>query len=169
MSKRTYRADLSAMRPLHPAWSLWLTDLLSLNISLVAGRVLMTSRAYKEFRVFGRNSAVLWHEDVHRRQKREDGYLLFFFRYFFSRSRRAQYERHAYEVSTAWLVKNGIERVGGSRDYIRWLAGVMSGWRYLWMMGKVDAARWAEDMVGEILKSHENYELFLVDDDRGGW
>lgn len=164
MSKRTYRADLSAMHPLHPAWGLWLTDLLGLNISLVAGRVLMTSRSYRDFRVNGRNSAVLWHEEVHRRQKQEDGYLLFFLRYVFSRSRRAGYERHAYEVTTAWMVKKGIKQYGGGRGHIIWLAGIMSGWRYGWMMGKGEAFKWAESMTLGILESQEDYELFLIDE-----
>lgn len=156
MSKRIYRVDLLEMHPLHPAWSLWLTDLFGLNVSLVAGRVLMTTRTWREYKKTGLWSATIWHEFQHRRQKLEAGYVRFAIRYWFSRKWRARYEREAYEVTMAYLIchhEDGHGRGIDGDEWAWWLAGTMSGWRYLWMMDRMKAIEWAFRLVEELVAS----------------
>ncbi len=164
MSRRIYRADIGVMRPLHPAWSLWLTDLFGLNVSLVAGRILMTTRSWREHKKDGPFSALIWHELQHRRQKLEAGYLRFFLRYFFSRRWRARYEREAYEVTMAHMIchTDGHGRGANGDRWALWLVGIMSGWRYGWMMGEREATEWAFSLVEEIVASWGNISFGSV-------
>lgn len=163
MSKRIYRTDLSSMHPLHPAWGLWLTDLFGLNVSLMFGRVLMTTRSWREYKVIGRWSSVMWHEAVHRKQKLEAGYLLFFLRYGFTRKWRARYEREAYEVTLAFLVYTHATPPGGGGGWASRLANSMADWRYLWMMGHQEATDWAFDLLTELTEAMARGELAFED------
>ncbi len=163
MSRRIYRADLSAMRMLHPAWGLWFTDLVGLNISLWGGRVLMTTRSLREFNKRGGGgpygsglwSSLVWHEAQHRRQKKADGLVRFAFRYWFSRKWRARYEREAYEVTLAWLIchEDGHGKDGAGEEWARYIVRSMSSWKYAWMMSRYEATEWAFSLLGDLLRN----------------
>ena len=158
----TYYADLSAMRPLHPAWGLWLSDLFGLNVSLFSGFVLMTTRSYRDFKKHGKKSGLMWHEAQHRRQKLMHGYVRFALRYWFSRKWRAEWEQEAYEVSTAWAATHGVDIEGPLWN--RWLVKNLSGWRYGWMMNKLDAQRWSWRMVQGVAAASKNGAIEFIDD-----
>lgn len=162
ISPRTYYADLSAMRPLHPAWGLWISDLLGLNISLWGGRVLMATASYKQFKESGKASISMWHEAQHRRQKLMHGYIRFSWRYTFSRKHRAEFEREAFEVSTAFALSQGVDVAGP--DWLNYLVKALSGWRYLWMMPEVEARIWAWGTILDIVEAHKQDKIEFVDD-----
>ncbi len=158
MSKlKIYRAEIGAMRPLHPAWSLWITDLVGLNISLFSGFVLMRSDSYRRVTkgLHGPWDSTVWHEAQHHRQKKEAGLVRFAFRYWFSRKWRARYEREAYEVTLARLIcyEDGHGRYGVGEEWARQIAASMSSWKYAWMMSKKDATEWAFSLLDELLES----------------
>ncbi len=157
--KRTYYADLTSMRPLHPAWSLWITDLVHLNVSLMFGRVLMTTRSWREYKKTGLWSATIWHEFRHRQQKLQAGYVRFALRYWFSRKWRARYEREAYEVTMAFMVYTDVVFRGGGGEFANQVADILSGWRYAWMMKHEEARSWAFDTLTELLEARAAGEL----------
>ncbi|KKN79970.1 hypothetical protein LCGC14_0334780 [marine sediment metagenome] len=157
MSRRIYRADIGAMRPLHPAWGLWFTDLVGLNISLFSGFVLMRSDSYKRVTngPHGPWDSTIWHEGQHHRQKKADGLVRFAFRYWFSRKWRARYEREAYEVTLAWLIchEDGHGKDGAGEAWARHIVKSMSSWKYAWMMSRYEATEWAFSLLGDLLRN----------------